>query len=106
MLCPDGLPHSGRVLSVKLGDRAVGVCGVLHGPDFQAFSVISDELREYPMGIARAGKKLVELIKSYNSRVIAVADSGIDRSGAFLRYLGFDYHGVSDGKELYIWQED
>ena len=104
-LHPEGLPHTCRIIAVCDGDKTIGVCGVMHGQQLHAFSYISDELREYPAAIYRAGVKLVELMGRYNAPILAEADKTQRRSAEFLLRLGFREIGEWKGQRLFIWEK-
>ena len=103
-LHPEGLPDTCRLIAVVKGEKTVGVCGVMHGDQMQAFSYISEELRKYPAAIYRAGLKLVELMGDYNSPILATADKSQGRSEAFLLRLGFSDIGEIEGMRLFVWE--
>lgn len=82
------------------GDKCLGVCGVQHSPVLEAFSFITNEMREYPGAIWRAAVKFRSLLSEYDSPVLSFASDVEETAPAFLERIGFQQ---VEGR-VYQWQ--
>ena len=94
-----------RGLTVVKGGVPIGVAGVLHTSPPQAFSVMSDELREHPKTIVRFIRGFEEFLAKHYSSVVAIASSKENNAPACLVRAGFNFLEYNrDGEEIYQWQ--
>lgn len=95
------LPYSMRGLAADLGGRCIGVAGITITPMGRTlFATITDELRAYPLTMARAGRRIMTMAGT--APLTAIADPAHPRSGAFLEWLGFVRVGERPEGEVYL----
>lgn len=80
------------------------VCGVLHTEVAQFFSVMDDELRDYPKAIVRMMREAEDKLLKFYDKVYAVASPKEVNSSGVLRRIGFTYYGDSPDGEIFVWQ--
>lgn len=91
--------ESFRGLTVRLDDEIVGICGILHSQPHQAFSVITDELRQHPKAIMKASRLFKDMLNRYEQAIYAIASDKERNATGFLEHLGFNH---VEGK-VYQW---
>lgn len=100
-----GEPYDNAVrgFSVTLGEKVVGVVGVLHTAPLQAFSFMSDEIRNSPKTIVKAARKMRKVLDSYDAPIYAVASEEEKNSSRFLEFVGFGFHNHNNLGRVYLW---
>lgn len=70
-----------------------------------AFFNIDPEYKHLKLPLAKGVLKVMELIKSLNYPVLAIADSNIPESEDFLMRCGFRYLDKGPNGEVFVWQQ-
>lgn len=93
-----------RGQTIELDGVPVGVAGVLHQVPPQAFSVIGDELRDYPKMIVKFIQQFESFLERNYERVYAVASSGEKNAPSCLRRAGFKFLKMdTNNQEVFQW---
>lgn len=79
--------------------RVIGMAGVLHTDQLQAFSTITDEVKKHPRVIIKAIRMFREILNSYDTEIYAIASEKEPTSMRFLEHVGFKHHD----KRIYVW---
>ena len=97
-----GTPYeqSFKGIVAELDGKIIGIAGVLHTEQLQAFSTITDEMRKHPKALVLAARKFRDILNSYNIPVYAVASEDEKNSIGYLEYIGFEYFSG----RIYKWQ--
>jgi len=93
--------ESFRGIAVELNGETLGIAGVLHTANLQAFSQIKDELKKYPKTLILAAREFRKILDSYEYPVYAHASEKENNSTGYLEYIGFKQH---NDKRIYKWQ--
>ena len=94
-----------RGRTIEIDGEPVGVAGVLHQNPPQAFSTMTDALREHPKAIVRFIQAFEEFLQMHYTRVYALASSREKNAPRCLERAGFEPLGTDvDGQEVYRWQ--
>ena len=97
-----GKPYkeSFRGIVADLDGEVLGIAGVLHTMQLQAFSSIKDELRKYPKTLILGAREFRKILNGYERDIYAIASKEERNSARFLEYVGFEpYH-----ERIYKWQ--
>jgi len=89
-----GEPYSQTFKGIvaELDGEIIGIAGVLHTQQLQAFSSIKDELRKYPKMLILAARKFRNILNSYDYPIYAIASENEKNSIGYLEYIGFEYY--------------
>lgn len=89
-----GEPYSESFKGIvaDMDGEIVGIAGVLHTPQLQAFSSIKDELRKHPKMLILAAREFRKILDSYNYQIYAMASESEKNSTGYLEYVGFEHH--------------
>lgn len=93
-----------RAYVIDVGGEAIAISGVLHTHLNQAFSLHTEKADKYPVMKMKLAKKLVELMKTYQKPVYALASEEYKTSDSLLLRLGFELDEVNEFGRLYKWQ--
>lgn len=93
-----------RGLTVEKDGQPIAIAGVLHTSPPQLFSSTTEEIRKSPKTIVKLGHQLALLLEHYKCSVYALADTHIEASDRFLKYLGFLFVGDTSQGRLYQWK--
>lgn len=93
-----------RGLAVELNGETIAIAGVLHTVPLQVFSLMKDEMRQYPVMIMKTAKRLTQLMRKYDAPLVARADEDEHNSDAFLQRLGFELIGENEDGRFYVCQ--
>ncbi len=102
------LPHRIRCITAELDGRVLGVGGLGYRPDGTviAFAHLSDELRQHPVAVHRAGRLGMALIESSGvPLVIAEAQPGNPAAERWLKHFGFE-RMEHDGHRAFVWRRE
>lgn len=78
-----------RGFVIEIDDRLVAVYGVIHTVPMQAFSEMSEELKQYPKTIMRAILSFGDILKQYSNTIYAVPSPKYPNSYKVLERVGF-----------------
>lgn len=98
-----GKPYreSFRGIVADLDGEIIGIAGVLHANQLQAFSEITDELRKHPKTLVLAAREFRDILNSYDYPIYAQASEEEKNSAGFLEYVGFEHYQ----KRIYKWAQ-
>lgn len=88
-----------RGITAEQNGEVVGVAGVMHGHELQAFSSIGFDASTHKRLIVSAIRQYRDILNSYDVPVYAKANDKIAGSEQFLRHVGF----VDIGDRIYKW---
>jgi hypothetical protein len=88
-----------RGITVVEDGRVVGVVGVMHGRELQAFSTITIDPRQDLRLMVKGVRQYRELLSHYDLPVYAAPDPDKETAEGFLQHVGFKKR--EDG--LYVW---
>ncbi len=91
--------ESFRGIVAELDGEILGIAGVLHTANLQAFSSIDDKLRKYPKSLVKAAIMFRDILNSYDSTIYAKADEHEKNSTGYLEYVGFEPYS----ERIYKW---
>lgn len=96
-----------KAIAARLNGQTLGVAGLAYGDVITLFADVSEELRGYPVAIARAGKMVRKMINEQSRAVYSAAQSDNPiRNARFLKHLGGTYSHDWDGMAVYVWETD
>ena len=96
-----------KAIAARLDGRTLGVAGLSYGKVITLFANVSDELRQYPVALVRAGKMMRDMIKLEGRAVYSAAENDNPmRNARFLEYLGGEYSHQWNGMSVYVWEAD
>ena len=101
-------PYRVRAVAMELDGRVLAVGGLayLENGVMGAFMQGTDEAREYPVTLHRAGKMMMaEADRLGIRRLVAMADNSVEAAGRWMLRFGFkpEQH---DGVTVYVWHKD
>lgn len=91
--------ESFKGIVAEKGGKVIAIAGVLHTAQLQAFSTITDEMKQHPKTIIKAVRILREILNSYDSAIYAIASEKEVNSMRFLEYVGFEHYD----KRIFVW---
>jgi len=91
--------ESFRGIVVEVDGVVIGIGGVLHAAQLQAFSEITDELRKRPRLSVLAAREFRKVLNQYDYPIYAGASEKEVNAGGYLEYIGFEHYK----ERIYRW---
>ena len=104
----ESLPYRIQCITALAGGKVIGIGGLGYRPDGTviAFAQITDEMRNYPQAIHRAGIAGMKLIRdSRVPTVLAEAQEDNPAAERWLLRLGFR-ETLIDGRRGFVWRRE
>lgn len=94
----------GKVIADKVTGEPLGIAGVLHTEPFYAFSMMTDELREYPKAIVKFMREFSSFLQQHYEAVYAIPAGYEINSRGCLEMIGFRYlYSDMNYGDVYRW---
>lgn len=105
---PSDPPFRIRALTARLDGKVIGIGGITYRPDGIALAFLEcseEHCRKYPKRLHATAKRVIDEAKAAGiKRIIAKVDGSRERAAAWLKRLGFEPIGETDGQQVYQWQ--
>lgn len=88
-----------RGVTVEEDGEIVGIAGVLHGRELQAFSTLNFDTRQDRRFMVKAVREYRKILEHYDLPIYAQPDPNRSTAQEFLGYVGFEER--DDG--LFVW---
>lgn len=99
------LPCTMRAYAAIYEDKCIAVAGVYYKAEqVVAFSKILPEYAHLKTGLARGALKVIELLKSIDRPVLAIAEPDIPTAPDLLERCGFKYMMTNGQGKVFLWQ--
>lgn len=99
----DSFQHHGETVRgfvIELEGEVLAVYGVIHTAPMQAFSEMSEKLKQYPRVIMRAILDFEGILKQYSNDIIAIPSIKHPNSSKVLERIGFRFENG-----VYRWKQ-
>jgi len=93
----------GKVIADKETGEPLGIAGVLHTEPYHAFSLMTDELRDYPKAIVKFIREFGSFLQQHYTAVYAVPAAYEINSRSCLELAGFRYLYTDNYGDVYRW---
>lgn len=98
-----GTTLRGKVLADKDTGEPMAIAGVLHTEPFHAFSMLTDEARQYPKAIVKFIREFKSFMQQYYEAVYSIPDQFEINSESVLKMAGFKYVYTDNFGDVYRW---